>query len=367
VDHRPAGEGEQLNELAFYGMAGAARSPKGLLDEVRDAERLGLGSVFLSERFNVKEAVTLSGAVGAATTTLGIATGATNHNTRHPIVTASFATTMDKLTDGRFALGLGRGIAPLFKAFGLPTITTAQLEDIAVLLRKLWRDEMVFGHDGPAGNYPFLRVDWDGGGNTIPLMLTAFGPQSLALAGRVFDGVILHTFFTDETLTRCVKTIRAGAEQAGRDPDSVRIWSCLATIGDHVPYELRLKKTVGRLATYLQAYGDLMVETNNWDPAALAAFRSADAVTSVPGAIDDIATTEQLERVAEVIPSAWLEPAATGSPDECVDTIQRQFDLGATGVIMHGATPSELEPIVDAYRVRRDAWAFAHLSANPAR
>ncbi len=355
-----------MNELAFYGMAGAARSPRGLLDEVRDAERMGLGSVFLSERFNVKEAVTLSGAVGGATTTLGIATGVTNHNTRHPIVTAAFATTMDKLTDGRFALGLGRGIAPLFKAFGLPSITTAQLEDFAGLMRNLWQNEMVFGHNGPAGSYPFLRVDWGGDGRTIPMMLTAFGPNSLALGGRVYDGVILHTFFTDETLARCVKTVRDAAEQAGRDPDSVRIWSCLATIGDHIPYEVRLKKTVGRLATYLQAYGDLMVTTNNWDPAALAAFRAADAVTSIPGAIDDIATTAQLEAVAEVIPAEWLAPAATGTPDECVDTIQRQFDLGATGVILHGASPAELEPIVDAYRPRRNDAAFAHLSPNPA-
>ena len=358
---------EQLNELAFYGMAGAARDPKVLLDDVRDAERMGLGSVFLSERFNVKEAVTLSGAVGAATATLGIATGATNHNTRHPIVTASFATTMDKLTDGRFALGFGRGIAPLFKAFGLPSITTAQLEDIAVLLRKLWAEEMVFGHNGPAGNYPFLRVDWGGEGRTIPLMLTAFGPNSLALGGRVYDGVILHTFFTDETLARCVATIRRGAEEAGRDPDQVRIWSCLATVGDHIPYEMRLKKTVGRLATYLQAYGDLMVSTNNWDPAALAAFRASDAVTSVPGAIDDIATTEQLEAVAAVIPEEWLAPSATGTPDQCVDVINRQLELGATGVILHGATPKELEPIVDAYRARRKPEAFAHLSPNPAR
>ncbi len=358
---------EQLNELAFYGMAGAARDPKALLADVRDAERIGLGSVFLSERFNVKEVVTLCGAVGAATTTLGIATGVTNHNTRHPIVTASFATTMDKLTDGRFALGLGRGIAPLFKAFGLPSITTAQLEDFAGLMRNLWQNEMVFGHNGPAGNYPFLRVDWGGEGRTIPLMFTAFGPNSLALGGRVFDGVILHTFFTDETLARCVKTIRDAAEQAGRNPDDVRIWSCLATVGDHIPYELRLKKTVGRLATYLQAYGDLLVETNNWDPAALAAFRSSDAVTSVPGAIDDIATTEQLEKVAEVIPDEWLAPAAMGTPDQCVDIVQRQFDLGATGVILHGATPAELEPIVDAYRARREATSFAHLSPNPAR
>src|SRR5262245_8987323 len=84
---------QPLNELAFYTLAGAPSSPRALIDEVREAERLGLGSVFISERFNIKEAAALSGAVGAVSERLGIATGATNHNTRHPMVTASFATT----------------------------------------------------------------------------------------------------------------------------------------------------------------------------------------------------------------------------------------------------------------------------------
>jgi alkanesulfonate monooxygenase SsuD/methylene tetrahydromethanopterin reductase-like flavin-dependent oxidoreductase (luciferase family) len=96
---------DQLPELAFYGLAGAPRSPADLLTECRDGEALGLGSVFLSERFNIKEAVTLSGAAAACTQTLGITTGVTNHNTRHPVVTASYATTMHRLTGGRFALG----------------------------------------------------------------------------------------------------------------------------------------------------------------------------------------------------------------------------------------------------------------------
>ena len=87
----------------------------------------------------------------------------------------------------------------------------------------------------------------------------AFGPNTLKLGGRAFDDVILHTYFTPETLQRCVKTVKDAAEQAGRDPDSVRVWSCFATVGDHLPEELRLKKTVARLATYLQGYGDLLV------------------------------------------------------------------------------------------------------------
>ncbi len=329
---------QPLNELAFYTLAGAPQSPAELIDEVRVGEELGLGSAFISERFNIKEAATLSGAVGAVSSTLGIATAATNHNTRHPMVTASYATTMHRLTGGRFTLGLGRGIAPLFDAYGIPRITTAQLEDFAALMRRLWHGEVVLGHDGPAGKYPVLHLDasFD---EDIPLGFTAFGPNSLALGGRVFDMVVLHTFFTDETVERCVVTIRRAAEEAGRDPASVRIWSCYATVHDGLPEALQLKKTVGRLATYLQGYGDLMVETNRWDPAVLAAFRADSVVAAVPGAIDQKADTATLQHVATLLPDEWLEPAATGTPERCAERVLRQLDLGVDGVIMHGATP----------------------------
>jgi probable F420-dependent oxidoreductase len=342
---------EQLTELGFYTLAGQPQSPRDLLDEVRDAEALGLGSAFISERFNIKEASTLSGAAGAVSTSLGIATAATNHPTRHPIVTASYATTMHRLTGGRFTLGLGRGIAPLFDAYGLPRITTAQMEDFAGLMRRLWRGEFVFGHDGPAGRYPFLHLDasFD---ETIPLALTAFGPNSLALAGRAFDAVVLHTFFTDETVQRAVDTVRHAAEHAGRDPASVRVWSCFATVGDHVPEDLRLKKTVGRLATYLQGYGDLLVETNRWDPAPLARFRADEMVARFNGAIDARATTGELAHIATLLPDEWLASAATGSAAQCVDKVLGQFALGCDGVILHGASPTELAPIVAEYRTR---------------
>jgi probable F420-dependent oxidoreductase len=332
--------------LGFYTLAGAPDSPRDLIEEIVEAERLGLGTAFISERFNIKEAATVSGAAGAVSSEIDIITAATNHNTRHPIVTASYATTMHRLTDGRFSLGIGRGIAPMFKAFGIPSITTAQMEDFALLMRRLWHGETVIGHDGPIGSYPVLRLDptFD---EDIPLSLVAFGPNSLELGGRLFDNVILHTFFTDETLQRCVATVKQAAEAAGRDPADVRVWSCFATIGDHIDEPLRLKKTVGRLATYLQAYGDLMVSTNQWDAAVLDAFRADAMVAGIGGAIDAVATTDQLEHIATILPDEWLAPAATGSPAECAAAVQGQFDLGADAVIMHGATPFELAPILD--------------------
>ncbi|TVR22624.1 MAG: TIGR03857 family LLM class F420-dependent oxidoreductase [Ilumatobacter sp.] len=339
---------QHLPELGFYGLAGGAQSPRDLLQECRDGEALGFGTVFLSERFNVKEIVTLSGAAAAVTERLRIATGVTNHTTRHPMVTASYASTMHLMTGGRFELGLGRGIDRLWDAMGLPRITSAQLEDIADLLRRLWHGEMVLGHDGPVGEFPYLHLDatFD---LDIPLLLSAFGPNSLALGGRVFDGVILHTFFSDETLQRCVRTVKEAAERAGRDPDSVTVWSCYLTVGDWLDEPTRLKKTVGRLATYLQGYGDLMVRTNNWDPAVLERFRADELVSGFRGALDAKATTAELEHVATLIPDEWLAAAAVGSAEHCAAKVHEQRTLGADAVILHGAAPAELAPIVQAY------------------
>ncbi|KLR61634.1 putative F420-dependent oxidoreductase, MSMEG_2249 family [Actinobacteria bacterium IMCC26207] len=354
----------QCCELGFYTLAGHSGTPRDLITECHAAESLGLGTAFISERFNTKDATALSGAAGAVSTTLGIATAATNHNTRHPLVTATFAMTMHRLTEGRFALGLGRGFDALFDIMGLPHITMAQMADAIDLYRRLWRGEMVFGHDGPAGNFPMLCLDpsFD---EKIPVMLTAIGERTLEFAGSLADGVILHTFFADDALERSVAAVRRGAEQAGRDPGSIRIWSVLATVGDHLDEELRLKKLVGRLATYLQGYGDLLVSVNNWDPQVLARFRADDVVGSIGGAIDAIATLEQLEHIAKLFPEEWLQAAATGTADQCAARVLAQFDLGADGVILHGATPTELAPVVSAYRGLRPPNRFDTQLANP--
>jgi probable F420-dependent oxidoreductase len=315
---------------------------------VIEGEALGLGTVFISERYNKKEAATLSGAAGAVSERITIQTAATNHNTRHPMVTAGYARTMQSLTGGRFVLGLGRGIPLLQDAFGIPRITTAQLEDFAGLMRRLFRGEVIIGHDGPAGAYPVLHLDATLDEH-LPMNITAFGPNTLELAGRCFDEVVLHTFFTDETTARCVETVKLSAEKAGRDPAAVKVWSCFATVGDHIAEEKRLMKLVGRLATYLQGYGELLVRTNGWDLDTLRRILADPVVWGVPG-LDISGTTEQLEHVATLIPDEWLSSAATGTPAQCVAAIRNQFDLGCDGVILHGATPAELEPVLGEYR-----------------
>ena len=78
-------------------------------------------------------------------------------------------------------------------------------------------------------------------------------------------------------------------------------------------------------------------------------FRADDLVANFQGAIDGVATTEQLEHIATLIPADWLAPMAAGSPEQCVAAVRNQLALGCDGVILHGANPTELAPVVDAY------------------
>lgn len=355
---------QEFPEIGCYGLAGHTDSPRDLLDEVARAERMGIGSIFLSERFNLKDAGVLAGAAAAASNDIGIATAATNHNTRHPLVTATMATTLHRLSGGRYALGLGRGFAALFDVMGIPRITGAQMADAIGIYRALWRGEAVTGHQGPAGAFPYLAQDasFD---EDIPVLMMAIGDRSLDLAGRIADGVVLHTFMTDATLRRCTEAIRNAAADAGRDPAAVRIWSVLATIEDSIDQQAQLRKSVGRLATYLQGYGEVLVRANGWALADLERFRSDDLVQDFPGAFDAVGTTEELRHLATVLPEEWLAASATGTAEQCARRIRDQFDAGADSVILHGATPDELEPVLAAWREVRDAGAFAGLPTNP--
>ncbi len=353
-----------MPEIGCYGLAGHAESPRAVIDEALLAERLGIGAMFLSERFNVKDAGVLAGAVAAVTTGLGIGTAATNHNTRHPLVTATMATTLHRLSGGRYAFGLGRGFDVLFDLMGLPRVTGAQMSDAVGIYRRLWHGTAVVGHEGPAGRFPYLSQD-DSFDEDIPVLMMAIGPRSMELAGQVADGVVLHTFMTDETVARSVAVVRRAAEQAGRDPASIRIWSVLATVPEELPEELRLRKLVGRLATYLQGYGEVLVRANGWDAAGLDRFRTDEMVLGHRGAFDAVGTVAELEHLRDqVLPPAWLAASATGDAAACASRIQDQLDAGADSVVLHGATPSELAPVLEAWSSVRDP-ACDRLPANP--
>ena len=143
--------------------------------------------------------------IGAAVTHPGL---------RHPMVLASMGQTLQSLTGERFRLGLGRSAAWRWRQYGAPAPTLASLGDTADMLRRLWRGETVSYH-GPAGDFPELRLAQRADVAPPPLLLAAVGPKTLALAGRTFDGVLLHPFLTPDGVRHSIAVVRDAARGRG--------------------------------------------------------------------------------------------------------------------------------------------------------
>lgn len=344
---------QEFPELGCYLLPGHSTQPKHALVEAKQAEALGLGKVWLSERFDVKEAGAVCGGALAVTERIHVATAATNLHTRHPQLLAAMCSSLHYMSDGRFELGLARGVAIRNQLMGLDSVGNKKMVDGIGILRQLWHGEKVMGYDGPMGTLPYLNSgDWLDA--DIPIHFVGFGPKSLQFAGKHFDGAHLHTFITPEGLKKAKQAVAQGTEKADRDASEVKVISVMATLVNP-SREDYLKKIVGRMATYMQApgYAEMLVALNDWDPEVLTAFRADSMVSSLLGGFDSVATLEQLEAAEKLIPPEWLSAAAIGSPEECAQRILDELNGGADEVCLHASTPEEFAPVLDAYRSLR--------------
>ncbi|MCY4277470.1 MAG: TIGR03857 family LLM class F420-dependent oxidoreductase [Gammaproteobacteria bacterium] len=352
-------------ELGFYGLPGHSRAPRDVLAQVRDGEALGIGNVMISERADYKEIAAICGACAAVSESIYIGTSATNLNTRHPIVTASMCSTLNRLSEGRFALGLAKGVGIRWKLLNLDYPSYEKEREFLDIMRALLRGEPVSGFAGALGSYPHLQLA-DYVNEDVPLLYVGFGLKSLVNAGRIYDGVHLHTFIGQDALARAVDAVRQGEREAQREAGKVKVWSVLATVCD-ASEEAYLKRIVARCATYLQipSYGEALVKVNGWDEAELARFRQSKAVQAVGGLIDSVATTSQLEAIEKELPESW-RPAAVGDAKTCAHRWLEEFEAGADGIIIHASTPEEFAPVLREYEKIRPASRFAERVNRPA-
>ncbi|MAA49998.1 MAG: TIGR03857 family LLM class F420-dependent oxidoreductase [Gammaproteobacteria bacterium] len=349
-------------ELGFYGLPGHSRTPRDILKQAQDAEALGIGNIMISERADYKEISALCGAVAAVTENIYIGTSGTNLNTRHPVITASMGSTLNSLSEGRFALGLAKGVGLRWKAMNVDFPTFEREAEFIAMMRKLWRGERELGHQSVLGQYPALHLA-DYVSEDIPVLYVGFGPKSLQQAGRVYDGAHLHTFMSDQALSEAVAHFRAGEAETGRSGG--KLWSVFATACD-VSEERYLKLIVARLATYLQipGYGEALVNVNGWDMDTLQAFRNAPIIAGMTGAIDSVASYTELAEIDKLIPQEW-RPAAVGDAKTCAQRWLDQINAGADGVIIHASTPEEFAPVLAEYEKIRPSELFAQRTNRP--
>lgn len=344
-------------DLGAYVLPGRVTDPASVIGQARAAERHGLRTVWLSERWGTKDLGVIAGAVSQVTSNIQIASGVTHMQSRHPALLASLAMTAQALSGGRFVLGVGRSVDAMWKAVGLPRSTNASIVDHADIVRRLCRGEKV-RYDGPAGTYPSLRLNDLPDQPVPPLVFAAIGPKGLELAGRHFDGVLLHPFLTPAAVHRSVALVRDAERGAGRPTGSVRIYATVV-VACELAAEEELAVVGARAVTYYQipGFGERLATINGWDPEPLLQLRSHPLLTGIRGSADSVLTREQLVEVSSTLPAAWTgEAAAIGSTRSCHEAFERYRDAGADELVLHGSTPDQMGALfADAASIQQNS------------
>jgi probable F420-dependent oxidoreductase len=337
-------------DLGAYILPGKVSSPLAGVTQAIEGERIGLGTVWASERWETKETGAVLGAVSQATSKVKLGTATTHFVSRHPMVLAGMAATLQGLSNNRLILGFARSLDSRWTDIGLPVQTNALMVDYVDILRRLWAGESV-SYEGPAGVFPKMQMADLIDQPPPPLMLAAMGPKTLALAGRVFDGVLLHPLLTVEGVRRSAAVVHEAAVKAGRRPEDVKIIGSLVVAPD-VPPDQRGYAVHGRAVSYLthRMISDWLLKYNEWDPAPVRAVEAMGLATLEMQQISPAEVQKRLLEASKVVPDEWIrDGAAVGTSEECAERAKAYRAAGADELILHGSTTDKLEKLVKAY------------------
>ncbi len=206
--------------------------PEELVRHAQLAEAAGFDMIVVSEHFHpwvddasaAGFAYSTIGAMAQATERVEFTTGVTTPLFRfHPAVVAQAAATLDRLSGGRFRLGVGTGEnineGPLGYEFPNYAGRSARMREALEIMRRLLDGEkLTFEGD----HYVTDRAKlYSPPMRRVPIYLAAGGPKSAALAGELADGVVTSVKDPADTRARVTDPLREAAAAAGKPDPAV--------------------------------------------------------------------------------------------------------------------------------------------------
>ena len=198
-------------------------------DFIAECETAGFSGVGVHDHQHSGRDVFLTLALAAERTSrITLYPATTNPVTRHPMVLASLAHTLEEVAPERIRLTVAPGYLAVGN-IGRPRATVAAMRRAMLTIRRLLRGESVEFN----GVTTRLRNLSD---PPTPVFMTAAGPRMVELAGEVADGALLLVGLHPKAIDAARRRLEIGAERVGRSLEGFQtIFITPTTVSDDGP------------------------------------------------------------------------------------------------------------------------------------
>lgn len=160
----------------------------------------------------------------AVTTKIRVATGICLVPEHNPVMLAKAAASLDRLSGGRFALGIGIGwLAEEFQALGIPFERRAdRTREYVAAMRRLWGEEKSSFH-GEFVNFEGVRsFPKPVSGDALPVIVGGNSASALKRAAEYGNGWYGFNLMPDRAAAR-IATLKELLRERGRDRKEIEI------------------------------------------------------------------------------------------------------------------------------------------------
>lgn len=309
--------------------AAAVRDIRGVADDARRAEALGYDGVLTEE---TKDDPYIVMALAAqATTRVSLATAVAIAFPRSPTITAMTAWTLQRLSGGRFVLGLGSQVkGHIERRYGMTWSAPGPwLREYVEALRAIWDCWQNGG-----------KLDFRGEHYKLNLMVPLFAPPPIEhpripvelaavnaymcqVAGEVADGIRAHPIATPRYIAEVMlPAARKGAAKTGRDMAgfALAVMPLVATAPDRASLPERIRDVRARVAFYAST------------PAYLAAFEH-DGYGETARRLQTLSRAQRWEEMPDLVGDEMLDTyAMIGTHDEIAAKLRTRYGGLATSL-----------------------------------
>jgi 5,10-methylenetetrahydromethanopterin reductase len=314
---------------------------KDAIEYVQYAESRGFEAVWQAESRLVRDAVVPMAAFAATTRRIKIGSGVINNWTRNAAVIAATFLTLDDLAPDRIICGIGAWWDPLAQKVGINrTKPLLAMREVVTVVRDLLARKRVTFH-GEFVHLSDVELDVVHGRKEprhVPIYIGATGPQMMALAGEIADGVVLNYLVSPNYNESALAQLEVGAKKAGRtvyDIDRPQLVVCSVDRD-------RKKALDGARKLVTQYLGQ--------QPHIMKASGvKQDLLDQIGQVLTWPATEEQIEHAMRLVPDDVVQMiTASGTPEEVKAKVREYISKGATCPILYPLGP-DVHLMIDTF------------------